>query len=218
MGVVDYFLWPAKSVDMARLRLIQTLSQIRDNLRRNPGVSDLNLELSVSTLRMMDSNLKDAVYFLDFARMEPGSSQPKARRVVSNTSALIQSVTYLSKIIESRHRLFLERRTTIGKTVLGEVQTPLKKAYAEEYDAQVQALVHLRPTGEKIDLEDQLSRLIQRMEALEAFKNVSDDERRYIDALIDLEQKHVRALLAIRRGIDESLQPPPRITTEAQAQ
>jgi hypothetical protein len=192
---------------MARLRVIQTLKQIRDNLRKNPGISDLNLELSVSTLRMMDSNLKDAVYFLDFARMEPGSSQPKARRVVIQTSALIQSVTHLSKIIESRHRLFLERRMTIGRTVLGEVQTPLKKAYAEEYNAQVQALVHLRPTDHTIDLEDQLTRLVLRMEALEAFQKVNEEERRYIDALIDLERKHVRALLAIRQQINESLEP-----------
>lgn len=204
MGVVDYFLWPAKSVDMARLRVIQTLTQIRDNLRKNPEVSDLNLELSVSTLRMMDSNLKDAVYFLDFARMEPGSSQPKARQIVSDTSALIQAMTYLSKIIESRHRLFLERRTSIGKTVLAEVQTPLKRAYAEEYDAQLKALNLKQPTACVIDLEDQLSHLTMRFEALEAFKHVSKEERRYIDALLDLERKHVRALLTIRQLIDSS--------------
>lgn len=206
MGVVDYFLWPAKSIDMARLRLIQTMQQIRDNLRRNPGRSDLNLELSVRTLRMMDSNLKDAMYFLDFARMEPGSSQPRSRQIVSDTSALIQALTYLSKIIESRHRLFLERRTAIGKTVLGEVQTPLKKAYADEYDEQAKALRQKRPTENVIDLEDQLTHLISRMEALEAFKNVTEEERRYIDALIDLERKHVRALLGVRRLIDESSQ------------
>ena len=201
MGLVDYFLWPAKSVDMARLRLVQTLTQIRDNLQKNPGISDLNLELSVRTLRMMDSNLKDAVYFLDFARMEPGSSQPKARKIVSDTSALIQAVTYLSKIIESRHRLFLERRTEIGKTVLGEVQTPLKTAYAKEYDAQARALTHQRPMDNEVDLEAQLERLVLRMEALEVFKDVTNQERRYIDALIDLEKKHVRALLAIREQI-----------------
>lgn len=204
MGVVDYFLWPAKSVDMARLRLIQTMNQIRDNLRKNPGRSDLNLELSVRTLRMMDSNLKDAVYFLDFARMEPGSTQPDARRVVSDTSALIQAVTYLSKIIESRHRLFLERRMAIGKTVLGEIQTPLKKAYAEEYDQQAKALTQKRPTERGIDLEGQLTQLILRMEALEAFKHLTEEERRYIDALMDLERKHVRALLEVRQLIDES--------------
>lgn len=215
MGLVDYFLWPAKSVDMARLRLIQTLTQIRDNLRKNPGVSDLNLELSASTLRMMDSNLKDAAYFLDFARMEPGSSQPKARQIVSNTSALIQAVTYLSKIIESRHRLFLERRTNIGKTILGEVQTPLKEAYADAYDAQVQALRQQKAIRKDIDLEDQLSRLVLRMEALEAFKHVTEEERRYIDALIDLERKHVRAILALCDQINESAQPPASPTTEA---
>ena len=204
MGLVDYFLWPAKSVDMARLRLIQTMTQIRDNLRKNPGRSDLNLELSVRTLRMMDSNLKDAVYFLDFARMEPGSSQPRARQIVSDTSALIQAMTYLSKIIESRHRLFLERRMAIGKTVLGEVQTPLKKAYADEYDEQSRALSQKKATGTPIDLEGQLTQLIFRMEALEAFKYVTEEERRYIDALIDLERKHVRALLAIRELIDQT--------------
>ncbi|MEY2696268.1 MAG: hypothetical protein RL333_406 [Pseudomonadota bacterium] len=205
MGVVDYFFWPAKSVDMARLRLIQTLSHIRDNLRRNPGRSDLNLELSVATLRVMDSNLKDAVYFLDFARMEPGSSQPKHRQIVSDTSALIQAMTYLSKIIESRHRLFLERRMVIGKTVLGELQTPMKTAYADEYDAQVHALIQKKRPRKGIDLEDHLTHLIQRMEALEAFRNTTPEERRYIDALLDLERKHVRALLKIRDLIEESL-------------
>lgn len=208
MGIVDYFFWPAKSVDMARLRIIQTLSQIGNNLRRNPEVSDLNLELSIKTLRIMDSNLKDAVYFLDFARMEPGSSQPAARQIVSNTSALIQSVTHLSKIIESRHRLFLERRVTIGKTIHGEVQSSLKKAYADEYAVQVKALKHQKHSEKDIDLEGKLAQLLQRMEALEAFQSITEEERRYMGALIDLEQKHVKALLAIRQQIDESIQHP----------
>jgi hypothetical protein len=53
----------------------------------------------------------------------------------------------------------------------------------------------------EVDLEAQLERLVLRMEALEVFKDVTNQERRYIDALIDLEKKHVRALLAIREQI-----------------
>jgi hypothetical protein len=99
----------------------------------------------------------------------------------------------------------------IGKTVLGEVQTPLKKAYADEYDEQAKALSQKRPTESPIDLEGQLTQLIFRMEALEAFQHVTEEERRYIDALIDLERKHVRALLAIRKLIDETTQPKARV-------
>ena len=208
MGLIDYLLWPAKSVYMARLRIIQTLSQIRANLLKNPGPSDLNLELSVKTLRMMDSNLKDAVYFLDFARMEPGSSQPEARRQVSETSALIQAVTRLSKIIESRHRLILQRDIALGRLILGQVQGPIKIAYAEEYGAQAQALKTRVPMDHVLDLEGQLSRLVHRMEALEAFQNLTEHERHYLNALLDLERKHVLAMIDIRHQINESLQQP----------
>ena len=43
------------------------------------------------------------------------------------------------------------------------------------------------------------------MEALEAFRKTTPEERRYIDALLDLERKHVRALLKVRGLIEESL-------------
>jgi hypothetical protein len=174
-------------------------------LRKNPDQTDFTEGQSVQILRMLDQNLVDAAYFLNFARMEPGSSQPENRREVAATNAIIQSLHYLSKIMESRHRLYLECRPMLKGLLLDELQTPLKKAYAAQYDAMNQYLQSGTRSSNLNILGEELMRVISRMEALEAFKSLTDRERFYLDALIDIEHKHANAVVDLRTQIEENL-------------
>jgi multidrug resistance protein MdtO len=205
MGIVDYLLWPIRSIFMARLRLIQSFKFIVSVLRKNPDQTDFSEGKSVQILRMLDQNLVDAAYFLNFARMEPGSSQPENRREVAATNAIIQSLHYLSKIMESRHRLYLECRPMLKGLFLDELQTPMKRAYAQQYDAMALYLQSGKISKNLAILEEEINRIVGRMEALEAFKTLTGRERFYLDALIDLEHKHANAVADIRMQIEENL-------------
>lgn len=205
MGLVDYLLWPARSIVMARLRLIQIFRMIETNLRKSPDMADFTIAVSVRMLRSMDQNLKDAKYFLDFARLEPGSSQAWVRREMEATDALIQGLLYLSKVIESRHRLYLDGRAIIDSLYLAKLQSPIKLAYADEYKAMARYL----QTGERLErdhiFEDELGVFIARLEAIEAFQTLNDQERLFVDALLDLERKHAQVLREIRAQIEDNL-------------
>jgi len=205
MGVVDYLVWPVRSIVMTRLRLIQTFNFIVSLLRKNPNQTDFSEAGSVQMLRLMDQNLVDAAYFLNFARMEPGSSQPENRREVSATSAIIEALHYLSKIMESRHRLYLECRPMLTGLMLDEMQTPLKRAYADQYEAMANYLQSGVLSPNLSILSDELERVIGRLSALEAFNTLTPRERFYVEALIDLEHKHARAVANVRAQIEENL-------------
>ena len=205
MGIVDYLLWPIRSIFMARYRLIQSFHFMVSVLRKNPDQTDFTEAQSVQILRMLDQNLMDAAFFLNFARMEPGSSQPESRREVAATTAIIQSLHYLSKIMESRHRLYLECRPMLKGLLLDELQTPMKGAYAHQYEAMAQYLQSGKTSENLAILEEELHRIVVRMEALEAFQTMTGRERFYLEALIDLEHKHANAVADIRTQIEENL-------------
>lgn len=205
MGFVDYLLWPARSLVIVRLRLIQSLKVVVSNLRKNPERTDFTEALSVAQLRLLDQSLTEASYLLNFARMEPGAGRPGYLREVCATSAIIEAMHFLSKITAARHRLYIDCRAMLGGHLLDELHTPLKSAYAEQFEAMAMYLQSGIKSPHLVALEDELEIVIGRLQAYDAFRTLSVRERFHIDALIDLEQKHARALSDLREQIEDNL-------------
>lgn len=203
MGVMDYMLWPAKSVEMAKVRIIQTLKEVAAQMSKQPMKVRLNLDLSVYTLRMVDNNVKDAVYFLDFARMEPGSSQPHERLRVSRMDAVIQTVVYLSKIMESRHRLHLRRKRPSTELFIEEILSPLKPNYIQECQAEADALENRKAVGIPFTLLTEFHRLADLARQGESFASFSHEDRVDLETLTELEEKYIKTLLELRSQIND---------------
>jgi len=201
MGVVDYLFWPARSIDVARRRLHQMIMEIQDQLPKGTDLFILDLDRSLRVLRVLDVNIRDAYFFLDFAKMEPGAMEEKRQAEIQHMGDLIQTFMQISKIIESRHRLFLKGNAGLNQWVYSGLLTPLVPAYRALYASLVLGL-----EGQEIHCDSFLERknLCQRIEEFQqaihemAFRRT---DRQYFEAVIDLEILYQERLLDILAGL-----------------
>ena len=203
MGVVDYLFWPARSIDVARRRLHQMIMEIQDQLPKGTDLFILDLDRSLRVLRVLDVNIRDAYFFLDFAKMEPGAMEEKRQAEIQHMGDLIQTFMQISKIIESRHRLFLKGDAGLNQWVYSGLLTPLVPAYRALYASLVLGL-----EGQEIHCDSFLERknLCQRIEEFQQaihemeFKRT---DRQYFEAVIDLEALYQERLLDILAGLSK---------------
>lgn len=203
MGVMDYSLWPARSIQVARRRLCQMMTEIQEQLPKGKDLFTLDQDRSLKVLRVLDVNIRDAYFFLDFAKMEPGAMAEKRQAEIRSTGDVIQTFMQISKIIESRHRLFLRGDACLNQRLYSGLLTPLVPAYRSLYATLTQGL-----DGREIHSDSFMERKVFQQK-IEQFRQaipgmgLKQIDRQYLEAVIDLEILYQERLLDILASLSE---------------
>lgn len=191
MGIFDYLLWPARSVDYARTTFAYYFDQVRSIILRDPRAQGLTLEISAAMLRRLDEYIRDAFYSLDFARMEPGSGETLERERIERTIHLGRCVAQLTRINARRHRFFLSDGS---KGAIHEIQGPLgdiRLVYAEECALFSAVFRHEAEEVPESRVPETFRRLVAAFEERWASGHFEADQAALIRAFLDLEQRYV---------------------------
>lgn len=197
MGIMDYLLWPARSVEVARRRLHQMMTEVQGQLPKDTNQFVLDLEHSLNVQRALDMNIRDAFYFLDFAKMEPGATGEKQQAEIRETGDLIQTFMQISKIIGSRHRLFLRGDARLNPLLFEGLLTPLVPGYKRLYATLTAGL-----EGQTIQCNDIFERNHFR-QVINGFRvqmqesQLKPSDLQYLEAVLDLEVLYQDRLLDI---------------------
>jgi multidrug resistance protein MdtO len=131
-GVIDAFLWPERSLSMAKDRLVRVLDALDLSMRRN--LVEFNQTSSAYLLKVADNLLIEGRQLLDNAILEPGGHHQDQQKKIEETRAIGRSLTILMKIIQSRHRYYLDPEFLDMADPLKEVMAQLRLAYADEFE------------------------------------------------------------------------------------
>jgi uncharacterized membrane protein YccC len=131
-GVIDAFLWPERSLSMAKDRLVRVLDALDLSMRRN--LVEFNQTSSAYLLKVADNLLIEGRQLLDNAILEPGGHHQDQQKKIEETRAIGRSLTILMKIIQSRHRYYLDPEFLAMADPLKEVMAQLRLAYADEFE------------------------------------------------------------------------------------
>ena len=190
MGVVDYLLWPARSIEMAQSRLIAIMKALRDLMQLPPGTYHLDSQRSSRLIRLMDQQLQESLYFLQFAQLEPDSAMPSRAALLQNTELLAQQLHRLARIIQGRHRLFLNAEEPEALQWIRHDLSPYRLQYVMIFDAMARALesgAHMpSDTGIRQALTAMLATPLSPESSLYALKDL---EHAFLVALLDLYQR-----------------------------
>ena len=197
MGVMDYLLWPARSVAVARSRLHHMLNEVQKQLPKGTRQFTLDLDHSLVVLRALDLDIRDAAYFLDFAKMEPGAMSPDQQGEIKETSEIIQLFLHLSKIIGSRHRLFLRGDPKLTQLIYSDLLSNLVPSYQllyAELTVDLAQRQEKQPSGfDPEPLEQAMSEFRHR----HLGDSTEPRERAYLEAVLDLERLYQQQLLSL---------------------
>ena len=181
---------------MAKDRLVRVLDALEVSMRRN--LIEFNKTSSAYLLKVADSLLSEGRQLLDNALLEPGE-QP---RQIEETRAIGRSLTLLMKIIQSRHRYFLDPEFLETGDFLKEVMAQLRLAYANEFEQLNIALERLEcPEASRLTAAwRRVETTIHEMDPATAMPLKDQDT---LMAAMDLEEKMVLQLLETRRLITQ---------------
>lgn len=200
MGVIDYLFWPARSIDMAHARLKKMLIELEHQYVLKPGHYILTLKLSRQIIQILDSSTRDALYYLDFARIEPGGDLPEQIERIENSQKLVWLFVKLSKVIESRHRIFLKGQRDLTDYMLEEIQAKLLPTYVAAFQVFKRTLSG-HPQGPIPDLEQAMQVAREHFESQRHYRALTDQDHAYLDTLLELEDRYIAAVNEIDRGL-----------------
>ena len=203
MGVMDYLFWPARSVDVARGRLQKMLDDIQQQLSQRVQGFTLDLEHSLYVLRSLDLNIRDAAYFLDFAKMEPGAMSPGQQGEIRETTEITQCFIHLSKIIGSRHRLFLRGDSELTHRIYNDLLTALVPHYQLLYAELIVDLGQRRNKSPSLFDPAPFEVAITEFSRRQINDTTTPADRSYLEAVIDLERLYQAQLLSLLQLLSE---------------
>lgn len=203
-GVVDAFLWPEQSLSMAKDRLVRVLDALELSMRRN--LVEFNKTSSAYLLKVADNLLSEGRQLLDNALLEPGGHHPAQLRKIEETRAIGRSLTILMKIIQSRHRYFLDPKFLDMADPLKEVMAQLRLAYADEFEQLHMALDHLE-TPEASGLSAAWGRVETTVREVISSGSMKPQDVDTLLATEDLEEKMVAEVLNTRALITQWVNP-----------
>ena len=197
-GIVDALLWPERSLSMAKDRLVRVLDNLKVSMRRN--LLDFDKTSSAYLLKVADSLLSEGRQLLDDALLEPGGQKPEQQTQIEQTRDIGRSMTTLMKIIESRHRYFLDPDFIQVGDHLKKTMAQLRLVYADEFEQLLRALdVQIIPQSSTLQAAwRRVETTIHEMDPATAMPLKDQDT---LMAAMDLEEKMVLQLLETRRLI-----------------
>lgn len=197
MGFLDSMLWPARSIDMARQRLRTMVGELRQQFKIKPEGSVLSSATSSRIIYLLDTQTRDALYLLDFAKIEPGD-----HREVHKTQELTLQFAILGKILESRHRVFLKGPRQVTDLMFKNVQAKLISSYALTMDVVDQALEGIGTNLSAPPLLTNLERRIVGLKQQPDYQKLPESEVVFIDDMLDLERRYVKTWLSICQNLE----------------
>ena len=199
-GVIDAFLWPERSLSMAKDRLVRVLDALDLSMRRN--LVEFNKTSSAYLLKVADNLLSEGRQLLDNAILEPGGHHKDQLRKIEETRAIGRSLTILMKIIQSRHRYYLDPEFLDMADPLKEVMAQLRLAYADEFEQLHIALDRLE-NPESSGLSAVWARVDTRVTAVISSGSILPKDVDTILATKDLEERMVKEVLNTRALITQ---------------
>ena len=167
-------------------------------MRRN--LVEFNKTSSAYLLKVADNLLSEGRQLLDNAILEPGGHHKDQLTKIEETRAIGRSLTILMKIIQSRHRYYLDPEFLDMADPLKEVMAQLRLAYADEFEQLLRALdVQIIPQSSTLQAAwRRVETTIHEMDPATAMPLKDQDT---LMAAMDLEEKMVLQLLETRRLI-----------------
>lgn len=203
MGIMDYLLWPARSIEVARRRLHQMMMEVQDQLPKGKDLFTLDMDRSLKVLRALDLNIRDAYFFLDFAKMEPGAMDERRQAEIRVMGNLIQTFMQISKVIESRHRLFLKADARLNQLFFAGLLTSLVPAYRTIYATLTRGLegqsIHCDIVSDRTNFRQATGSFRESLQEM----GLEPIDQQYLEAVIDLEILYQERLLDILTGLSE---------------
>ena len=194
-GVIDAFLWPERSLSMAKDRLVRVLDALDLSMRRN--LVEFNKTSSAYLLKVADNLLSEGRQLLDNAILEPGGHHKDQQKKIEDTRAIGRSLTILMKIIQSRHRYYLDPEFLDMADPLKEVMAQLRLAYADEFEQLHIALDRLENL-ESSGLSAAWARVDTSVTAVISSGSILPKDVDTILAMKDLEERMVKEVLHTR--------------------
>ena len=199
-GVIDAFLWPERSLSMAKDRLVRVLDALDLSMRRN--LVEFNKTSSAYLLKVADNLLSEGRQLLDNAILEPGGHHKDQQKKIEETRAIGRSLTILMKIIQSRHRYYLDPEFLDMADPLKEVMAQLRLAYADEFEQLHIALERLE-NPESSGLSAAWARVDTSVTAVISSGSILPKDVDTILATKDLEERMVKEVLNTRALITQ---------------
>lgn len=196
VGIIDYFLWPQRSEHLAMNRLAIALRMLSRFVTLN-GTGTGSTRADADLMHAIDGELQKAAGLLEHAAMEPG-----AGRVLS-LDLVIDGVHGVARVIQARHRYYLDENFRIQAVALLEQQEKLNQACCELLLALARK-VQLQPADSVPDCRPLLAELENAARQLTADTAMTWETKKSILAYIDLNKillEYIAELEALIAGI-----------------